>query len=602
MKKIYKENKWLIITFITSGVLGIILGLLKIKNVPFVLFSIAANTFTITLIRMIIKNNKIKWNKTEKIWIITSILVLYLFYFISVLGRKFIYYWDYACYYHIQLGVENFFNISLYEGLRDFVGSTWSGEYGTFLTFFVEIIFRFSKRTANAYVLSCVLLFIPYIVISLSILLKKIIKVFKIKNEKLFFPVALIMFMLFPIVHATFIYGQPDIFGIAFIFLIIALTIDYNFYKLDYEKLFEIGVITFMLLISRRWYMYFILTYYLNYGIYLILSNFKDKKKFKIIIKHILLYALVIAAFFLLTLFPLFRNILTKGYNYGYYLYGGLKGEFISQISHLGYIFFFVIIIGIVYGIIKKKYRISSLILISEYLMTIILFTKMQNMGLHHSLLFVHIYLYFIYMFILLIMDKKILIYLTICLGITNFVFGICNTGTKVFTDVPLKTPKQEDYYQIKEVGSWLKKNLKDDNAYMIAHNSIYNPDKFRTLYTPDTIITNHLPYGSAVVGVHYFPTGLFEAKYIITTDPFKNISMEDRYNNVFLKQVSRNKFKEVKRFDMKNGYNIIIYERIEKADREEAEMYLKELEDLSAEYPQLYKDVILNYIKDNLD
>ena len=602
MKKVYKENKWLIITFIASGILGIILGLFKVKNVPFVLFSIALNTFIITLIRMIIKKEKIKWNKTEKIWIIISILITYLFYFISILSRKFIYYWDFACYYHIQLGVENFFNISLYEGIRDFVGSTWSGEYGTFLTFFVESIFRFSNRTANAYVLSCVLIFIPYIVISLSILLKKLIKVFEIKNEKLFFIVALIISMLFPIVHATFIYGQPDLFGIVFIFLIITLTIDYDFYKVDYERLFGIGIITFMLLISRRWYMYFILTYYLNYGIYLIFSNIKDKKKFKIIIKHILLYVLVVALFFLVTLFPLFKNILTKGYNYGYYLVGGLKGEFISQISHLGYLFFLIIIVGIIYGVIKKKYRISSLILLSEYLITIILFTKMQNMGLHHSLLFVHIYLYFIYMFILLVIDKKVLIYLTICLSLTNFIFGIYNTNTKVFTDVPLKTPKQNDYYQIKEVGSWLKKNLKDNDAYMIAHNNIYNPDKFRTLYTPDTTITDHLPYGSAVEGVHYFPTALFDAKYIITMDPFINISIEDRYNNVFLKQVSRNKFREIKRFDMKNGYNIIIYERIEKADKEEAEMYLKELEDLSDKYPELYKDVIENYIKENID
>ena len=601
MKKIFKNNKCLTISFITTILIGLICSIIKINNLSFVFFSLSANIFVITLIRMIMKILKIKWSKTEKIILIVSILVLYIFYFISILGRKFIYYWDFSCYYNLQIEAEKLFNTSLFQGIRGFISSTWSGEYGTFLSFFSEFIFNFSNKTINAYLISSVLVYIPYIIITFGILVKKLIKVLKIKKEQLFFISAVAIFSLFPMLHSTFIYGQPDLFGLTFIYLIIALTIDYDFYNLDYERLFEVGIITFMLLITRRWYMYFIITYYFLYGITIIILNIKDKKRLKTILKHALCYILIVGLFFGLTLFPLFKKIIVENYSYGYYLVNGFKGELISQINHLGYILLLIIIIGIVYGLINKKYRKYSIILIIQYFFIIFLFTRIQNMGLHHSLLLTHIYIYFICIFLLLIINKKILVSLLIIFQILNFGFCIYTTNNKIFSNVPLQTPKQQDYNELIKVGKWLKNKLKNDNAYMITHNNMYNPDKLRNLYSPDNTIKDHLPYGSAIEGVHLFPIQLFEAKYIITTDPFENVSIENKYNKVFLELVDENKFKKVKEFDMKNGYKIIIYERIESCTKEEAQKYLNELEDLSKEYPKLYKDVIEKYIKENL-
>ena len=39
--------------------------------------------------------------------------------------------------------------------------------------------------------------------------------------------------------------------------------------------------------------------------------------------------------------------------------------------------------------------------------------------------------------------------------------------------------------------------------------------------------ISNYLPYGSAVISVHKFPTEISRAKYIIITEPFESISVE---------------------------------------------------------------------------
>lgn len=602
IKEYFKKNK-LCYAFVILIVIALITSVLNIKNISFVFVSLAANVFLIYILNLIINMLKIKFSKKDKIFIIISISLLYIFYFISVLTRNFIYYWDYSCYYNLQIGLEDAFNTDLLSGIKSFIGSTWSGEYGNFLSFFPEFIFNFTNKTINSYLLSSVIVFIPYIITSFSIFIKTFIKAFKIENENVFFNASLLIFSLFPILHATFIYGQPDLFGLTFIFLILALTLSYDFKRFDIPRLITLIIVTFMLLITRRWYMYFIFSYYLCYAFKLILTNIKDKDAVLKIIKNGILFILMMGTFFLVTLFPLLKNIIASDFanSYTYYLTGGFNTELITQFNYLGYIIFIIIVIGLIYGLIKKKYRSYTIVFIFEYFVTIFMFTRIQNMGLHHTLLLLPTYLYFILMFVLLIIKNRALIFITILIFCVNFIFGICYQDSKIFTNIKLTTPRQDDYLSIKEVCDWLKENLNENNkAYMIAHNNTYNPDKFRNFYMPDKTISNYLPYGSAIIGVHKFPIELFEAKYVLTTSPFESVSIENIYNNVFNDLISKGKFKLVKTFDMKNGYNINIYERVVDMDYEEAKMYADALEDETKNYSSLYKDVIKNYIKEN--
>lgn len=170
-----------------------------------------------------------------------------------------------------------------------------------------------------------------------------------------------------------------------------------------------------------------------------------------------------------------------------------------------------------------------------------------------------------------------------------------------MFTDVKLKVPQQKDYLYIKEVCDWLNDNLGENSrAYMITHNNMYNPDKFRNFYMPDKTISKYLPYGSAILGTHKFPVELFDAKYVITTYPFENVSIENVYNGVFNELVGEGKFKLVKTFDMHNGYSVLIYRRIEKVDYDEVMMYENALEGITKDYSNLYKQVIEVYLNEN--
>lgn len=605
IEKLTQKDKILFSIFGISAALIMIINFLKPTMYSFALISALANFFLILIIRETLKILKIEFTKKELITMVIATIAIYIFYAINLANRQFIYFSDFACYYNIQLGSEEKFASSLIEGIRFFGGSTWSGEYGNFISFFPEIIFRLTNRTTNGFILSYILVFTPYIILALSLLIKKIIEKLKIKKGIIFFVSSIIILLLSPLYHAMAIYGQPDFFGLAFIFLIVALTINYDFKKIEFDRLLLISLITFMLTIARRWYIYWILTYFICYVLKILIYNIKNKKDLKVIFKNIILYGIVVAIFFGVTLFPMIKNILfgSIGDYSAFYLTGGFPSEINSQISHLGYITIILMLIGIIYGIKEKQLRSITILSVIQYILTIFLFTRIQNMGKHHSLILLPMYLYWLYLCILLIINKNEklqLRYILIIISILtiNFVYGICENGTEnLFTKVPLVVSKEQNYNEFMEVATWLKENINEkETAYMISHNNLYNPDKFRNVFMPDKTIYNYLPYGSAVIGSHYFPLGLFDAKYVLTTTPFESISMEYKYNDVFNQLVEQQKFILIEEFNMNNGYHILVYERIEKVDEQEKNMYLEALEEESKLYPELYQNVINNY------
>ena len=601
-EKWIKDNKKWLEIYVLLIALTILFSVIKKGELSFFLISLCINVFLVHIIHESKKVLKINWSKKEKIFISVAILSIYLFYLISLLTRNFIYYWDFACYYNIQIDTIDRFREGLFSGIRSLVGSTWGGEYGNFLSFIVQAPFAFTNKTPNAYVGSCIFLFIPYMVMSLSILIKKLLFALKETNKEIIFGMSLISFILFPLLHATSIYGQPDFFGLFFAFLIVALTMNYDFKKIDYERLVLIFFTTYMLFISRRWYIYWVLSYYICYAVPLIYNSLKDGKNRIKILKNIFGFGAVCALLFLITLFPLLKNIIINDYSSHYIFYagGGLLSEFNNQVHHLGLAMTIIIGLGLLIGLFIKKYRKLTLTNTFQILIILFLFTRIQSMGLHHSLTLLPAYI--IILFVLTSFasnsNKKIIIYpILILVMVLNFAMSIFETNSKIFTDVKLSIPYREDYNQVGEVVEWLENNLNDKaKAYMITHNNKYNPDVFRNYHMPNRMVEDHLPYGSSIIGVHKFPTELFTAKYVITNNPFEKTSVDEKYEQVFNELIKQEKFIIVKEIDMRNGYSTLIYERIKDVDKEEIELYEKALEEESKKFPELYRDILEDY------
>lgn len=604
MKNIIEKNKIYISFFIISILISIIMIINKYKL--FLLCSIITNLFLILLIKLIYKKLMIKYTKLEKVFVVISILFVDIFYLYSIITRKFIYYWDYSCYYNIQNTTIKIFENSLYNGIKSIFISTWGGEYGNFLSFFPQLFFEFTNKNIKSYSISNVIVFFPYIIICYSIFIKTILKKNKmdIKRKQLLFIISILSLLLFPILHGAFILGQPDLFGLTFIFLIISITIEYDFKKIEIDRLIYLFILTFMLLICRRWYIFWIVSYYLVYIISILLKN---KSNILPVLKNIIIYGIIVIFLYSIALFPFIKNTIMNNYTetYSYYSEGGIITELTKQISHLGLLTLLIIISGIICGFIEKKYRKYTVMIIVQYFTILFLFSRIQNMGIHHSLLLLPIYINCINLLLVYILKQNnktrtIIIILYLIFIITNFTFSFIRVDSKLFTDINLKIKDDENYYELKKVYEWLEKNLNENNtAYMITHNDSINPDKLRNFKTPNDKLNKFLPYGSSIIGVHKFPLELFTAKYIITTEPFEPTSVDEKYNNVFIKLKNDNKFKLIKEYNMKNNIKLQIYERIIPVSDIEKQMYIEELKEENNKYQYLYEDIINSYLID---
>ena len=331
---------------------GILLGLIllleifQIHKFTFSLLSLLINIGLIHGVLEIIKVCKISFSKKEWMIIGSTILLIYLFYGLNLLERQFVYYWDYSSYYNMQMESISRFLEGPSSGIRFFLDSTWSGEYGNFLSFIPQFFFALTNQTISSYISSYILIFTPYLMISFGILLKVMSKKWKkIEEEKVF--VVLFLTILFnPIFHGTAILGQPDFFGLFFIFCILSLTISYSFETKDIKRWFLIFCCTLFLLISRRWYLYWIVTYYAIYGISVLLST--KKKKRKMVYQNLFLFAGVSGILLLVLLFPLIKNIVIANFqsSYSFYKEGGFFQEWIYQKNHIGLLSLGILLLG----------------------------------------------------------------------------------------------------------------------------------------------------------------------------------------------------------------------------------------------------------------
>ena len=137
----------------------------------------------------------------------------------------------------------------------------------------------------------------------------------------------------------------------------------------------------------------------------------------------------------------------------------------------------------------------------------------------------------------------------------------------------------------------------------MIPHDTLYCPDHFKNCQLPKTPINNKLAFGFSVPGTHYFPMQFFEAKYVLTADPFPLTHVNDpenemshKLNEMFL-AVRDEYFALEETFDMGNGTTFTIWRRTVAPTRAEVEYYLSAFTEEDAKYPEMFSQVAENWL-----
>lgn len=547
-------------------------------------------------------------------------------YFYWTLGsRTFLYHWDYVNYILKQYHAEAAFAQSTGAGFR-FLLDSITEDYTNFITLFTEFPFCLSGKTGDDYAFCQVFSVLPSLLVLLAGLTVKVGRMLRVKNRFWYFLIGFSWCATFPFVRMSAVLGQPDWFGLIFAFMLMLLTLDYRFDGIDLPRYLLIFAATAGIILTRRWYLYFVVGYCFAYVLLLAVSSIrlaKDGQPSRAVHRmvRLVVFGLCAAGAMVLLLLPMVRKILSFDYagRYSYYNFGGITLELAAQTLRIGLLNFILIGMGLWFAA-KRRLPALPCLAGAELLVSLVLFTRVQNTGSHQMLLFVPGWLLLFLVGSAALADGlKKHTAVKLCYWGFTMVFAVsvrCSPLTTValpgfvVDHFPLKavsefvrldklTYNRTDAAQIQRVDDWIDAHCdaeKGEFAYMIPHDMLYNSDMFQYAALPDIQLQGKLAAGISIPGTHEFPVRFFEAKYVLTAEPLPQTfvsggELSGRWNALFCAARDEH-FTQAASFDMGNGTVFTVWERTEPADRAEVEYYLDAFAQEDVLYPEMFSQV----------
>ena len=624
IKREKKINKFIACFLVLTTAL-IICAVVSIKSslcsrISFYLFGIWALYFITILFYYVIKIAKIKIGKKELILISGGLGICLMYYIITMLNTRQIYTWDLCNYYTQQVNLLGYFGEGFLSGIKQIITSTFRSDYGDFLLSFTSMLFKFTSKTENDFIVVYSIVGVLPVVFSFMLVVLKLIQKFEYKNKEKILVLCNLFVISFPLLHKSAYMGQPDIFGILWLNIIVILTIDYLFEKRDWYRWSLIIISSFLMVITRRWYLFWIIGYFISYAISIVIHIFKQKEKTERI--EILKNGIIFAISFLIVvgilLFPVIRRTIIANYgtSYGAWNVGGITTEIKNQFLYIGLLTLIIIICGMIYSVINKKILLYELRIIMTLFITLFLFTRIQNMGYHQSLILAPEYIVLSVVGVISLLQFKNEIINIINMVVVSIIFILGYYGSitnKLFynsvfySNISLAPVYRTDYEEVSEIVDFIKNNTNEnDKVYVNAADGKYCGQTFSQFIMPDRSLIDIVAYESSVDSVHGFPVELLEAKYVFLTNKvlestgakqgtlITNIKNEIENNEKISK-----KYKMIKEYKIDDEITFYVYERIEKVDKEETQEWEKAFKEQSELYPKLYKERIDEYINE---
>ena len=612
---------------LAAGALALIIFCLAApgSSLFFPLVSLWCNAALFALALLVLRRAGVELDLFHKAVLVGLWAAAVLYFYWTLGSRTFLYYWDYVNYILKQYNAEAAFAQSTGAGFR-FLLDSITEDYTNFITLFTEFPFCLSGKTGDDYAFCQVFSVLPSLLVLLAGLTVKVGRMLRVKNRFWYFLIGFSWCATFPFVRMSAVLGQPDWFGLIFAFMLMLLTLDYRFDGIDLPRYLLIFAATAGIILTRRWYLYFVVGYCFAYVLLLAVSSIrlaKDGQPSRAVHRmvRLVVFGLCAAGAMVLLLLPMVRKILSFDYagRYSYYNFGGITLELAAQTLRIGLLNFILIGMGLWFAA-KRRLPALPCLAGAELLVSLVLFTRVQNTGSHQMLLFVPGWLLLFLVGSAALADGlKKHTAVKLCYWGFTMVFAVsvrCSPLTTValpgfvVDHFPLKavsefvrldklTYDRTDAAQIQRVDDWIDAHCdaeKGEFAYMIPHDMLYNSDIFQYAALPDIQLQGKLAAGISIPGTHEFPVRFFEAKYVLTAEPLPQTfvsggELSGRWNALFCAARDEH-FTQAASFDMGNGTVFTVWERTEPADRAEVEYYLDAFAQEDALYPEMFSQV----------
>lgn len=274
------------------------------------------------------------------------------------------------------------FGQSGFYGIHVLLESLLTADYKMFMNLFISVPYLFTGRSINAFMLCyAITCFVP-MWFALLMGAKYLAQQLPACHTALYYPLCMTVMVLWPMFLWPATHGMPDAFGLTFAAVIALLCADYRFETLPWPRLLAIFAATFALILTRRWYMFWVLAFYAVYVLAVLVGAVR-RKTLGSTLKHMLLFGVPSAVIIVGALLPTFKTILTTDYAdiYGAYYGGGFGNNCLGQLRTQGLIWLVLCAAGLVWLLYCRSTRAQAIVAAAASLGAMVLFTRTQSLA-----------------------------------------------------------------------------------------------------------------------------------------------------------------------------------------------------------------------------
>lgn len=503
------------------------------------------------------------------------------------------------------------FGQSGFYGIHVLLESLLTADYKMFMNLFISVPYLFTGRSINAfmvcYAITC---FVP-MWFALLMGAKYLAQQLPACHTALYYPLCMAVMVLWPMFLWPATHGMPDAFGLTFAAVIAMLCADYRFETLPWPRLLAIFAATFALILTRRWYMFWILAFYAVYVLAVLVGAVR-RKTLGSTLKHMLLFGVPSAVIIVGALLPTFKTILTTDYAdiYGAYYGGGFGNNCLGQLRTQGLIWLVLCAAGLVWLLYCRSTRAQAIVTAAASLGAMVLFTRTQSLGDHQSLILAPFYLLMLFGLCAKLTQQKAKPWLRNAAAGVLAVFLVVNFGnalrlpgknvqTLALSSESLDLTRRTDLAQMRAVTDFVLEHCTEDQTvYINMDSNGYSGTTFAYSDPAHPQLQTMILWESSVPSTHGFPTGIWTSEYVMVTDRVDEGGIVGPINAALRTQSpAAVHYEYVTEFPL-DGITLYCYRRTARPDAEEADYFKQVFAEYDARWPEIFSQRIDEYMQ----
>lgn len=503
------------------------------------------------------------------------------------------------------------FGQSGFYGIHVLLESLLTADYKMFMNLFISVPYLFTGRSINAfmvcYAITC---FVP-MWFALLMGAKYLAQQLPACHTALYYPLCMAVMVLWPMFLWPATHGMPDAFGLTFAAVIALLCVDYRFETLPWPRLLAIFAATFALILTRRWYMFWILAFYAVYVLAVLVGAVR-RKTLGSTLKHMLLFGVPSAVIIVGALLPTFKTILTTDYAdiYGAYYGGGFGNNCLGQLRTQGLIWLVLCAAGLVWLLYCRSTRAQAIVAAAASLGAMVLFTRTQSLGDHQSLILAPFYLLMLFGLCAKLTQQKAKPWLRNAAAGVLAVFLVVNFGnalrlpgknvqTLALSSESLDLTRRTDLAQMRAVTDFVLEHCTEDQTvYINMDSNGYSGTTFAYSDPAYPQLQTMILWESSVPSTHGFPTGIWTSQYVMVTDRVDEGGIVGPINAALRTQSpAAVHYEYVTEFPL-DGITLYCYRRTARPDAEEADYFKQVFAEYDARWPEIFSQRIDEYMQ----